>query len=63
MGPATGVAYSMLTPSLVLLVLLPAAAHVDEGLGCLLGPCQLQCSGDKYDQPVCGSDGNTYPSQ
>jgi hypothetical protein len=53
----------MLTPSLVLLMLLPAAAHVDEGLGCLLGPCQLQCSGDKYDQPVCGSDGNTYPSQ
>lgn len=40
-----------------------AVAGVAEGTGCLLGPCPVKCSGYMYQQPVCGSDGKTYPDK
>lgn len=50
----------------VLPTLLPCAAavaRVDEGTGCLLGACPVKCNGYTYQQPVCGSDGKTYPDK
>ncbi|WIA20389.1 hypothetical protein OEZ85_004810 [Tetradesmus obliquus] len=36
---------------------------VDTGLTCLLGPCLAKCSSMAYTNPVCGSDGKTYPDK
>lgn len=35
--------------------------EVGNGLGCLMGPCAVRCSNDATN-PVCGSDGKTYPN-
>jgi hypothetical protein len=40
-----------------------AVSGVDTGLACLLGPCPTRCSSLAYNNPVCGSDGKTYPDK
>eukprot|EP00775_Hariotina_reticulata_P004748 gene4748-4998_t len=40
-----------------------SVAGVGSGVGCLLGPCAVKCNGYAYEDPVCGSDGHTYPSR
>eukprot|EP00878_Enallax_costatus_P002974 GHUV01003170.1.p1 GENE.GHUV01003170.1~~GHUV01003170.1.p1 ORF type:complete len:601 (+),score=45.89 GHUV01003170.1:202-2004(+) len=40
-----------------------SVANVDQGTGCLLGPCSVKCNGYTYSEPVCGSDGKTYPDK
>jgi hypothetical protein len=51
----------MLLTLLLLLLLVHAVSGVDTGLACLLGPCPTRCSSLAYTNPVCGSDGKTYP--
>jgi hypothetical protein len=53
----------LLPPLLPLLLLLPAVSGVDTGLSCLMGACPTKCSSLAYNNPVCGSDGKTYPDK